>query len=147
MQSRRVPLSTFFDTMRLSPFFGTVRLFKFLIFFRNFFIAPKGPPSIFFFNILQQYFGCSKNPKGSFLLHFWHYATYWRLQNKFRKKFGKIFSSIFSFMRTFVVSSCRKSGFRVILSLRYGVDLDRSGLFPFSANSFLQCLSSFIYAF
>ena len=34
----------FFDTKRLSPFFGTMRLFKFLIFSRIFFIAPKVPP-------------------------------------------------------------------------------------------------------
>ena len=32
------------------------------------------------------------------------------------------------FLRAFVVSSCRKSGFRVLLSLRYGADLGRSRL-------------------
>ena len=49
-------------------------------------------------------------------------------EKKFKKKFG-IFFSIFSFLRTFVVSSCRKSGFRVFLSrLRYGADLGRSRL-------------------
>ena len=31
-------------------------------------------------------------------------------------------------MRAFVVSSCRKSGFRVFLSLRYGADFRRSRL-------------------
>ena len=48
------------------------------------------------------------------------------LFKRIRKKFGKMFSSIFSFLRAFVVSSCRKSGFRVLLSLRYGADLGRS---------------------
>ena len=38
------------------------------------------------------------------------------------------FPSIFSFLRAFVVSSRRKSGFRVLLSLRYGADLGRSRL-------------------
>ena len=50
---------------------------------------------------------------------------------KNRKKFRKIFSSIFSFLRAFVVSSCRKSGFRVLLRLRYGADLGRSRLVIF----------------
>ena len=38
------------------------------------------------------------------------------------------FEKIFSFLRAFVVSRCRKSGFRfrVFLSLRYGADLGRS---------------------
>ena len=48
-------------------------------------------------------------------------------EKKFKKKIGNFFS-IFSFLRAFVVSSCRKSGFRVFLSLRYGADLGRSRL-------------------
>ena len=54
-----------------------------------------------------------------------------RLTGNFEKKLKKIrkfFFSIFSFLRAFVVSSCRKSGFRVFLSLRYGADLGRSRL-------------------
>ena len=49
---------------------------------------------------------------------------------KISKKISEIFFSIFSFLRAFVVSSCRKSCFRfqVLLSLRYGADLDRSRL-------------------
>ena len=49
-------------------------------------------------------------------------------EKKIQKKIRKFFSSIFSFLRAFVVSSCRKSGFRVFLSLRYGADLGRSRL-------------------
>ena len=60
------------------------------------------------------------------LLHFRHYATYRKLRKKFQK--NRIFFSIFSFLRAFVVSSCRKSGFRVFLSLRYDADLGRSRL-------------------
>ena len=47
------------------------------------------------------------------------------------KKNSEFFFSIFSFLRAFVVSSCRKSGFRVFLSLRYGADLGRSRLVSF----------------
>ena len=59
---------------------------------------------------------------------FRHYATYRKLQKKSKK--NRIFFSVFSFLRAFVVSSCRKSGFRfrVFLSLRYGADLGRSRL-------------------
>ena len=66
--------------------------------------------------------------KASPLLHFRHYATYRKLRKKIQKKIRKFFFSIFSFLRAFVVSSCRKSGFRVFLSLRYGADLGRSRL-------------------
>ena len=52
-------------------------------------------------------------------------------KKKIRKKF-RFFFSIFSFLRALVVSSCRKSGFRVFLSLRYGADLGRSRLVVFS---------------
>ena len=54
-----------------------------------------------------------------------------RLTGNFEKKIQKkirIFFLNFSFLRAFVVSSCRKSGFRVFLSLRYGADLGRSRL-------------------
>ena len=61
---------------------------------------------------------------------FRHYATYRKLRKKFKKK-SEFFFSIFSFLRAFVVSSCRKSGFRVFLSLRYGADLGRSRLVSF----------------
>ena len=44
---------------------------------------------------------------------------------KISKKNSEFFFSIFSFLRAFVVSSCRKSGFRVFLRLRYGADLGR----------------------
>ena len=92
-------------------------------FFWHYETSPS-PPAL---DILQQN-GCSKNPKGSPFHIFRHYATYRRLQKKFEKKFGKIFSSIFSFLRAFVVSSCRKSGFRVLSNLRYGANLGRSQL-------------------
>ena len=49
-------------------------------------------------------------------------------EKNFKRKIRKFFSSIFIFLRAFVVSSCRKSGFRVFLSLRYG-----AGLFIISA--------------
>ena len=61
-----------------------------------------------------------------------------RLTGNFEKKFKKnrkFFFSIFSFLRAFVVSSCRKSGFRVFLSLRYGADLGRSRLVSDKKNS------------
>ena len=41
---------------------------------------------------------------------FRHYATYRKLQKNFEKT--EFFFSIFSFLRAYVVSSCRKSGFR-----------------------------------
>ena len=65
-----------------------------------------------------------KIPKGPPFHIFWHYATYWTLQ----KKSEFFFSQFLIFLRAFVVSSCKKSGFRVFLSLRYGADLERSWL-------------------
>ena len=41
----------------------------------------------------------------------------------FEKNIGKVYSSILSFMIAFVVSSCGKNGFRVLLSLSYGTGL------------------------
>ena len=58
---------------------------------------------------------------------FRHYATYRKLRKKNQKNLETFFS-IFSFLRAFVVSSCRKSGFRVFFSLIYGADLGRSRL-------------------
>ena len=69
----------------------------------------------------------STHPKRPPFYIFRHYATYRKLRKKIQKKIG-IFFSIFSYLRAFVVSSCRKSGFRVFLSLRYGADLGRSRL-------------------
>ena len=57
-------------------------------------------------------------------------------EKKFQKIFGKFFSSIFSFLRAFVVSSCRKSGFRDLLRLKYGADLGRSRLIIIGINNF-----------
>ena len=106
------------------PFFGTVRLF-----FSEIFLLFL--PSIF--DILQQD-GCSKNPKASPFYIFRHYATYRKLQKNLEKN-SEFFFWIFSFLRAFVVSSCRKSGFRfrVFLSLRYGADLGRSRLVYYSS--------------
>ena len=55
-------------------------------------------------------------------------------EKKIQKKIRNFFFSIFSFLRAFVVSSCRKSGFRVFLSLRYGADLGRSRLVWYNAK-------------
>ena len=105
--------------------------------FSNFFYCSSHQ----FFDILQQN-GCSKNPKASPLLHFSALCDLPETSKKFDKKFG-IFFSIFSFLRAFVVSSCRRSGFRfrVFLSLRYGADLGRSRLV-----SFLSVLSRLCHA-
>ena len=104
--------------MRLSSFFRHCETDFFPIFFL--FLTS-------IFDILQQN-GCSKNPKASPLLHFSALCDLLETSKKnSKKKFG-FFFSIFSFLRAFVVSSCRKSGFRfrVFLSLRYGADLGRS---------------------
>ena len=55
------------------------------------------------------------------------------------KKIRNIFSSTFSFLRAFVVSSCRKSGFQVLLSVRYGADMGRSGVFVHLVNVRIVC--------
>ena len=111
--------------MRLSPFFRhceTVQIFQF---FPKFFYCSKG--SRINFLIFCNRMDVQKIPKGSPFYIFRHYATYRILQKK-SEKIGNFFSSIFSFLRAFVVSSCRKSGFRVLLSLIYGADLGRSRL-------------------
>ena len=119
--------------MRLFLFFRHCETVQISHFSRNFFSAP---PINFSFDILQQN-GCSKNPKGS--PPFTFFGTM-RLTGDFKKKFekklGKFFSSIFSFLRTFVVSSCRKSDFRVLLSLRYAPTWAVPGLFVFFSKIF-----------
>ena len=89
------------------------------------------PPSIFEspHQLLQQN-GCSKNPKGSTFLHFSALCDLPETSKKLSKNNSEFFFSIFDFLRAFVVSSCRKSGFRVFLNLRYGADLGRSRLVP-----------------
>ena len=111
--------STFFDTMRLSSFFSELWDW----FFSEIFYCSSHQ-----FWIFCNRMDVQKIPKRPPFYIFRHYATYRKLRKKFEKKFG--FFSIFSFLRAFVVSSCRKSGFRfrVFLSLRYGADLGRSRL-------------------
>ena len=110
--------------MRLFLFFRHCKTVQISHFFSNFFTGPKGPTINFL--IFWNRMDVQKIPKGSSFHIFRHYATNRRLQKKFEKKFGKI-----SFLRAFVVFSCRKSGFRVLLSLRYGADLGRSRLVNF----------------
>ena len=108
-QSRRVH---FFSTLwDFPPFFGTVRL----IFFRIFFIVR--PINLWYFATEWMFKKSQSVPPFTF------FGTM-RLTGNF-KKIRKFFFSIFSFLRAFVVSSCRKSGFRfrVFLSLRYGAGL------------------------
>ena len=110
--------------MRLSPCFRHCETVQISHFFPRFFYYPKRSPINFL--IFCNRMDVQKTPKGPHVYIFWHYATYQRLQ--------KIFFSFFSFLRAFVVASCRKSGFRVLLSLRYGSDLGRSGLFDNRMN-------------
>ena len=67
---------------------------------------------------------------------FRHYVTYRKLQKNFEKK-SEFFSQFLIFLRAFVVSSYRKSGFRfrVFLSLRYGADLGRFRFVPNMSES------------
>ena len=95
--------STFFDTMRLSSFFRHCET----DFFRHFFYCSSHQFLIFCNRMDVQ--KISKRPP---FYIFRHYATYRKLQ-KNSKKNSEIFFSIFSFSRAFVVSSCRKSGFRL----------------------------------
>ena len=112
--------------MRLSSFFRHCET----DFSEFFFFLPS------IFDILQQN-GCSKNPKASPLLHFLALCD---LPEPSKK--SEFFFSIFSFLRAFVVSSRRKSGFRfrVFLSLRYGADLGRSRL-VYSKKRFLWLIN------
>ena len=111
--------STFFDTMRLSSFFRHCET----DFFPNFFYCSSHQ-----FLIFCNRMDVQKIPKPP---PFTFFVTM-RLTGNFKKirKKIRIFFSYFSFLRAFVVSSCRKSGFRfrVFLSLRYGADLGRSRL-------------------
>ena len=92
-------------------------------------------PNFFYcFSIHFRYFATElmfKKSQSVPLLHFSALCDLPETSKKFRKKIRNFFFSIFSFLRAFVVSSCRKSGFRfrVFLSLRYGADLGRSLLF------------------
>ena len=90
------------------------------------FITPKGLPINFL--IFCNRMDVQKIPKGNPFYVFRHYATYRRLQKNFEKRSEKFFPQFLIFLRAFVVSSCTKSGFRVLLSLRYGADLGRSRL-------------------
>ena len=124
--------------MRHSPFFQHCETVQISHFSPKFFYS-----SPINFLIFCNRMDVQKITKGPPFYIFRHYATYRRLQKKFEKKFRKFFSSIFSFLRASVVSSCRKSGFRVLLSLRYGADLGRSRLVQ--VNSTVQ--SGFLLKF
>ena len=100
----------FFDSMSLSPLFRHCETVQISHFFPIFFLLLQMVPHQFliFCNIID----VQKIPKGP---PFTFFGTM-RLTGNFKKDFEKnseIFSSIFSFLRAFVVSSCRKSGFRV----------------------------------
>ena len=116
-QSRRVPLSPK-QKMRLSPFFRhceTVQISHFspIIFLvfcnRRMFKKSQRVPPFTFFGTMRLTGDFKKNSK---------------------ENSEKIFPQFLVFLRAFVVSSCRKSGSRVLLSLRYGADLGRSRLVP-----------------
>ena len=117
------PLFHFFRHYETFPLFSALWLCSNFSFFPEFFLIPLHQ----FFNILKQN-GCTKNPKEFPLLHFSAPCDLPETSKKISKKNSEIFFSVFSFLRAFVVSSCRKSGFRVFLSLRYGADLGRSPL-------------------
>ena len=112
----------FFRHYETFPLFSSLRDCSNFPFFSEFFLLLQRVPHQFF-DILQQN-GYSKNLKGSPF-----YIFLCELPETSKKNSKKSFSSIFSFLRAFVVSRCRKSGFRVLLSLRYGADLSRSRLF------------------
>ena len=107
-QSRMVPLSTFFDTMRLSPFFRHWRQVQISL-FSEFFYCSKGSPINFL--ILCNRMDVQKIPKGPPFTFFGTMRLTGDFKKNFERKSVKFFSSIFSFLRAFVVSSCRKSGF------------------------------------
>ena len=106
--------------MRLSSFFRHCET----DFFPNFFYCSSHQ-----FLIFCNRMDVQKIPKRPPFYIFRHYATYRKLQKNSKKNL-EFFFSIFSSLRAFVVSSCRKRGFRfrVFLSLRYGADLGRSRL-------------------
>ena len=107
--------------MRLSSFFRHCET----DFFPKFFYCSSHQ-----FLIFCNRMDAQKIPKRPPFYIFWHYTFYRKLQKKISRKKSEFFFPIFSFLRAFVVSSCRKSGFRfrVFLSLRYGADLGRSRL-------------------
>ena len=95
--------STFFDTMRLSSFFRHCET----DFFPKFFYCSSHQ-----FLIFCNRMDVQKIPKRP---PFTFFGTM-RLTGNFKKipkKNSEFFFSIFSFLRAFVVSSCRKSGFRL----------------------------------
>ena len=85
------------------------------------FIAPKGP-------LCNRYFAIEWMFKKSQRVPPFTVFGNMRLTGDFKTNFEKnLIFSIFSFLRAFLVSSCRKSGFRVLLSLRIW---SRLGPFP-----------------
>ena len=108
-QSRRVPLSTFLTLWDFPLFFGTLRLFKFLIFSNRFFV-PKDPliNCLIFCNRME----VQKIAKAP-LLYVLALCDLPKTSKTFKKN-RKLFSTFFNFVRALVVSSCRKSGFRVL---------------------------------
>ena len=111
--------------MRLSPFFRHCETVQIFIFSEVFYCSPHQ------FLIFCNRMDVQKIPKGPPFYIFWHSAIYRKLQQKFEKIRKFLFSS-FCFLGAFVVSSCRKSSFRVFLSLRYCADLGRSRLVSYS---------------
>ena len=116
--------------MRLSSFFRHCETVQNSDFFPIFFIVP--PSILIFCNRMD----VQKNPKGSPFLHFSALCDLPETSKKISKKIRNFFFSVFSFLRAFVVSSCRKSCFRVFLSLRYGANLGRSRLVIISKSKF-----------
>ena len=110
-QNRRVPLFTFFDTMRLSSFFRHCEI----DFFPNFFYCSSHQ-----FLIFCNRMDLPKIPKRPPFYIFRHYATYRKLQKNSKSFFLVFWELLFSPVVEKVVF--------VFLSLRYGADLGRSRL-------------------
>ena len=96
------PFPLFSTLLDFPSFFRHSETVQISHFFRNFFIAPKGPP-INFCNRMDD----QKIPNCPPFTFFGTMRLTGDLK-KFRKKFGKFFSSIFSFLRAFVVSAVEK---------------------------------------
>ena len=94
-QSRRVNFFRHYETFPLFRHCETVQISHF---FPNFFYCSPHQFLIFCNRMEVQ-----KIPKGPPFHIFWHYATYWTLQKKFRKKIG-IFFSIFNFFWELLLS-------------------------------------------
>ena len=123
-QSRRVHFFRHYETDFFSEFFFIV------------------PPINFWYFATEWMFKKSQSVP---LLHFSALCDLPEVQKKIRKK-NRIFFSIFSFLRAFVVSSFRKSGFcfRVFLSLRYGADFGRSRLVTNWITIYFYCSYLFV---